>query len=100
MDQVKDDDELADVSNGRSLLVLYGSETGNAEDIAGDIGKMAQRLRFTTSVEEMNDISLVGPLSLEGFYNYRSRTQCAVGRQQSLAVKPTVGGSTQPVRRI
>lgn len=44
---------------GRSLLVLYGSETGHGQEIAEEIGETAQRLRFKVSIEPMNEVSLV-----------------------------------------
>ncbi|KAI0391060.1 riboflavin synthase domain-like protein [Xylariaceae sp. FL0594] len=47
-----------DTSVPRTILILYGSETGNSEDAAGDIERMAMRLRFQTSLEEMNDVEL------------------------------------------
>lgn len=50
--------EVADLP-GRSMLVLYGSETGNSQDVAEELGRMAQRLHFKTKVEEMNAVSLV-----------------------------------------
>lgn len=43
----------------RSALVLYGSETGNAQDVAEELGRLCERLRFTTQVLEMNSASLV-----------------------------------------
>lgn len=42
----------------RTLLVLYGSETGTAQDYASEIGRSAQRLRFDTRVMAMNDLNL------------------------------------------
>jgi len=44
---------------GRSMAILYGSETGNAEEIAVELGKMAQRLHFQTTVDEMDGFKLV-----------------------------------------
>jgi len=44
---------------GRSMIILYGSETGNGEEIAGELGKMAQRLHFRTVVDEMDSFKLV-----------------------------------------
>lgn len=44
---------------GRSMLILYGSETGNSQDIAEEIGRNAQRLHFKTKVDEMNGVQLV-----------------------------------------
>ncbi|KAJ4389864.1 NAPDH-dependent diflavin reductase [Gnomoniopsis smithogilvyi] len=43
---------------GRSLLVLYGTETGHSKEIAEEIVEAAERLRFRTSIEQMNDVSL------------------------------------------
>ncbi|KAI0457497.1 riboflavin synthase domain-like protein [Xylaria acuta] len=42
----------------RKMLILYGSETGNGEESAGDIERMARRLHFQTLLEEMNDVKL------------------------------------------
>ncbi|KAJ5573613.1 uncharacterized protein N7459_008040 [Penicillium hispanicum] len=38
----------------RSLLILYGSETGNAQEVAEELGALAERLRFATHVTELN----------------------------------------------
>jgi sulfite reductase alpha subunit-like flavoprotein len=43
----------------RRALVLYGSETGNAQDVAEELGRIAERLRFDTDVAGLNAISLV-----------------------------------------
>lgn len=45
--------------DARSLLVLYGTETGHSKEIAEEIVEAAERLRFRTSIEQMNDVSLV-----------------------------------------
>ncbi|KAF2751315.1 riboflavin synthase domain-like protein, partial [Sporormia fimetaria CBS 119925] len=42
----------------RHALVLYGSETGNAQDVAEELGRLAERLRFDTEVAELNAIPL------------------------------------------
>lgn len=42
----------------RSMIILYGSETGNAEEIANELGKMAQRLHYRTAVDEMDNFKL------------------------------------------
>lgn len=46
-------------SNERTVLVLYGSETGNAQDMAEELGKMCQRLHFHSDVEELDAVELV-----------------------------------------
>ncbi|CAG8407036.1 unnamed protein product [Penicillium salamii] len=38
----------------RSVLILYGSETGNAQEVAEELGALTERLRFTTHVSELN----------------------------------------------
>lgn len=43
----------------RSVLVLYGSETGNAQDIAEELGRLCQRLHFKSNVEELDAVELV-----------------------------------------
>ncbi|KAK3318655.1 hypothetical protein B0H66DRAFT_603228 [Apodospora peruviana] len=43
---------------GRSMIVLYGSETGNGEEIALELAEMAQRLHFQTVVDEMDSFKL------------------------------------------
>ncbi|KAK4561550.1 NAPDH-dependent diflavin reductase [Recurvomyces mirabilis] len=45
-------------SSARNALILYGSETGNAQDIAEEIGRMTERLRFTTTVLDLDSVSL------------------------------------------
>ncbi|KAI1153213.1 riboflavin synthase domain-like protein [Nemania diffusa] len=42
----------------RKMLILYGSETGNSEESASDVERMARRLHFQTLLEEMNDVQL------------------------------------------
>lgn len=44
---------------GRRALVVFGSETGNAQDVAEELGRIAERLRFDTDVAELNAVSLV-----------------------------------------
>lgn len=38
----------------RSALILYGSETGNAQEVAEELGALAERLHFVTQVSELN----------------------------------------------
>ncbi|KAI0889046.1 riboflavin synthase domain-like protein [Annulohypoxylon maeteangense] len=42
----------------RRMLILYGSETGNSQDLAGDLERLAERLHFKTFVCEVNDVEL------------------------------------------
>lgn len=44
----------------RTALVLYGSETGNAQDMAEELGKLCQRLHFASAVKELGNVDLVG----------------------------------------
>ena len=43
----------------RDLLVLFGSETGCAEDVAERIGRQARRRRFRARVIAMDDYDKV-----------------------------------------
>ncbi|KAK3400087.1 hypothetical protein B0T20DRAFT_176265 [Sordaria brevicollis] len=43
---------------GRNIIILYGSETGNGEEIAMELAKMAERLHFNTIVDEMDGFKL------------------------------------------
>ena len=56
-------------SQKRSVLVLYASETGNAQDVAEELGDLAERLHFVTQVSEMNNFKPVSssPLFIFAF---------------------------------
>lgn len=43
----------------RTALILYGSETGNSQDAAEQLGRITERLRFMTNVLEMDSVDLV-----------------------------------------
>ncbi|KAF2026923.1 NADPH dependent diflavin oxidoreductase-like protein 1 [Setomelanomma holmii] len=49
---------MASTQQARRALVVYGSETGNAQDVAEEMGRLAVRLRFETEVTELDAISL------------------------------------------
>lgn len=51
-------DEAVQLDN-RRILILYGSETGNSQDLAGNLERLAERLHFKTLACEMNDVELV-----------------------------------------
>ncbi|KAF2721728.1 NADPH-dependent FMN/FAD containing oxidoreductase [Polychaeton citri CBS 116435] len=42
----------------RSALVLYGSETGNAQDVAEEVGRLLIRYRFRTTVRDLDSVQL------------------------------------------
>jgi len=43
----------------RSILVVYGTETGTAQDIAEEVGRITERLRFATDVAGLEEVSTV-----------------------------------------
>jgi len=45
--------------SSRTALVLFGSETGNAQDVAEELGKLLRRQRFAVRVTELNAIRIV-----------------------------------------
>lgn len=55
---------MAQIADARKALVLYGSETGNAQDIAEELGRICERLRFATSVCELDSIDIVCSVKL------------------------------------
>ncbi|KAL1900108.1 NAPDH-dependent diflavin reductase [Sporothrix stenoceras] len=44
--------------SNRRILILYGSETGTAQDKAEEIDRMCQRLRFHTDLDAMDNVKL------------------------------------------
>lgn len=54
-----DDDVGNGLAGGRTALVLYGSETGNAHDLADEMGRMTERLRFLTDVTHLDAVEAV-----------------------------------------
>lgn len=45
----------------RKILILYGSETGNSQEAAEDLERMAMRLHFETYLFELNEVKPVRP---------------------------------------
>lgn len=54
----------------RTVLILYGSETGNSQEVAEELGALTERLHFATHVSELNQCKpvrtygVIGPLEL------------------------------------
>ncbi|ERS96763.1 hypothetical protein HMPREF1624_06972 [Sporothrix schenckii ATCC 58251] len=44
--------------SNRRILILYGSETGTAQDKAEEIDRMCQRLRFHTDLDALDNVKL------------------------------------------
>ncbi|TGO29521.1 hypothetical protein BPAE_0014g00720 [Botrytis paeoniae] len=53
---------MSDIRNGqrhdRSALILYGTETGNSQDVAEELGRITERLHFMTRVCEMDEVDV------------------------------------------
>ena len=66
---------MTDSSKGqwhnRNALILYGSETGNSQDAAEELGRIAERLHFVTRVKEMDRVEIVCPVRV-GFISSNS----------------------------
>jgi flavodoxin len=60
----------------RSALILYGSETGNAQDIAASIADVVDRLHFLSCVLSLDSVSIVCAILL--------LPHCAYTYQESL----------------
>ena len=46
-----------------SALVAFGSETGNAQDFAEEVGRMLDRIRFPNTVRDLDAVDLVRVIS-------------------------------------
>lgn len=53
----------------RSALILYGSETGNAQEVAEELCALTERLRFTTHISELNQSKPVSIIRCECHLN-------------------------------
>ncbi|KAG0650184.1 NADPH-dependent FMN and FAD-containing oxidoreductase [Hyphodiscus hymeniophilus] len=51
-------DNASGQRHDRTALILYGSETGNSQDTAEELGRMAERLHFLTRVAEMDAVEI------------------------------------------
>ena len=58
-DEVTEQVARLSTSENRSLLILYGSETGNAEEVASELRDMTERLHFYCEMGEMDSFKLV-----------------------------------------
>ncbi|TAQ87326.1 hypothetical protein B7494_g4351 [Chlorociboria aeruginascens] len=50
--------EILGQRHDRSALILYGTETGNSQDVAEDLGRVLERIHFVTRVIEMDLVEL------------------------------------------
>jgi len=46
-------------SHYRTALVAFGSETGTAQNVAEELGRLTERLRFMTRITELDNVDLV-----------------------------------------
>jgi sulfite reductase alpha subunit-like flavoprotein len=51
----------------RRALILYASETGNAHDIAKELDRLCERLRFNTTLCDFNSVKIVRIVCLHVF---------------------------------
>ncbi len=42
----------------RTALILYGTETGNAQDLAEELGRVTERFRFSTTITELDNVPI------------------------------------------
>ncbi|ERF68361.1 hypothetical protein EPUS_06777 [Endocarpon pusillum Z07020] len=48
-------------AQGRTALILYGTETGTAQDLAEEVGRATERLHFDTTVAELDHVPITLP---------------------------------------
>lgn len=51
---------MSDSRSQRSALITYGSETGNAQDVAEELTQTAERLHFLTRICTLDEVEPVG----------------------------------------
>lgn len=70
--------------DSRTVLVAYGSETGNSQDVAEELGGLAERLHFRVRVCELDSVKAVRRLDVRCALLLRTnatyRTRCACTR--------------------
>ncbi len=49
---------------GRTCLIAYGSETGNAFDYAEELGRLVERFHFSAFVTKLDGVDIVNFLTL------------------------------------
>jgi sulfite reductase alpha subunit-like flavoprotein len=77
-----------ELRDGKSILVLYGTETGNSKEIAEHLGRMCQRLRFPTLVKEMDEVKLVCSILLCNTSDLGSFVKTSQRADASIAYPP------------
>ena len=81
----------------RTALILYGSETGNAQDVAEEIGRMAERLRFDTTVLDMDSVKLRDILTpTVVFFSISTTGQGEMPQNGRLFWKTLLSGALKP----
>jgi sulfite reductase alpha subunit-like flavoprotein len=53
---------VQNTSDERTLTILYATQTGNAQDLAESLARLAVRKRFTTRCLSVEDYTLVAPV--------------------------------------
>lgn len=59
------EDDAASASSAageRHFTILYGTQTGNAQDVAERMARQARRRRIATDVCAMDEYDIVGPV--------------------------------------
>ncbi|KAI1000209.1 NADPH-dependent diflavin oxidoreductase 1 [Podosphaera aphanis] len=51
-------ENISDQRHGRTALIIFGSETGNSEEVAEQLGCLLERLHFLARISEMNDVKI------------------------------------------
>ena len=58
-----------DAGQGRSALVLYGTETGTSQDLAEELSQLLERQLFDTAIQGLDAVHPVRyPLDLPRFF--------------------------------
>ena len=57
--RINDKSNMSETHNKRTALVAYGSETGNAQELAEELGRVTRRLHFIPRVVDLDSLNVV-----------------------------------------
>ena len=85
------------VVQGRSALIAYGSETGNSQDYAEELGRLLQRIHFSVHVSELDAVETVGDGNLDSKASLTWRQSSLNRYTVVIIVISTVGQGELPI---
>jgi len=85
------------MTQDRSISILYGSETGTTEDHAQELARTLERLRFDVRVQEMDTLDLVRIQDRDIEIILTSIQRSLISIQNAIFMTSTTGQGDMPV---